>query len=200
MNEDMLESPEESRGNSQAETAAASRPMMDAQEAPSVPRDEAALLSVGRHLISSPSPRSYQTWYLVFSELVRRRQPSEKATRALFILGWIGTDEALALLRAAVLSPQPSVRADAAFALAQVASDETCIALCELLADRDVRVAGTVADALGWHGGDFLVPAIRQAAIKAPSNARRFALQTLAMIGTNAAREAAEEIRRGVEE
>lgn len=161
--------------------------------------DEPKLLAVGREIVASSCANRHSEYIKLARKLSEDGMQQSGAENAALVLGWIGTDEAIEILEE-MLECEPSrPRAKAVFVLTQIVPDSRCARLCEALNDLDLDVARVASDALGWRGGDYLVPHVEATVKRSSTQAKRCALNTLRLIGSKKALHAAERLRRDLE-
>lgn len=118
-------------------------------------RNPDELKHMGHYLLSQPTKRLSKK---IVGHLQKIRGTEEEfhlEVRSLFVLGWIGNEEAKQTLISYLESPNPNARAGAGFTLAQIDEIGFLYLLLPLLNDSSELVRNCVGFAIGWCGGQY---------------------------------------------
>jgi HEAT repeat protein len=124
-----------------------------------------------------------------FRSIFGTKSEKKLCPESLFILGWIGNDDAIELLVSCLKSGEPKIQAGAGFVLAQIDEISFLDLLLPLLNDRSTIVRGWVAFSIGWCGGNYHLEALRNHPYATHKRFKNEMIEILKMIGTREALE-----------
>ena len=125
----------------------------------------------------------------LFKSVIGTKSERNLRFESLFVLGWIGNDNAIELLISCLKSDEAKIRAGAGFTLAQIDEISFVDLLLPLLNDRSCMVRNWVAFSLGWCGGNYHLEALRNHPYANCGAFKKRMIEILKMIGTREALE-----------
>ena len=130
--------------------------------------------------------------YLLMKKYIRERTV-EKVT---FLLGWIGSNRCVNILEKGVGSSRAIVRRYCVFTLGQISEKKSARLLIRSMKDRSDNVRRMASTVVGWAGGDFHIPILKEEKVISNDKLRIEVQSLLSQLGSNEAlRELAEIVK-----
>lgn len=121
--------------------------------------------------------------YLLLKKNIRERTV-EKVT---FLLGWIGSNRCVNILEKGLGSNQATVRRYCVFTLGQISEKKSARLLTRSMKDHSDTVRRMASTVIGWAGGDFHIPLLKEEKIISNDKFRTEVQSLLSQLGSNEA-------------